>query len=104
AHLSIDGESMTAHAYNLLVTNTSLYAGAFRFGGLESGEDGSLDLHLFKGPVEYVAGFAGAWRRHLRYRPGRTLRTPRKSLHVRSLALRLDRPVEAQIDGEQMDA
>jgi len=104
AHLSADGNQIITHAYNLLVTNTSLYAGEFRFGSMESGEDGSLDLHLFAGPLSYFAGFAGAWRRHLRHRPGSTLRTPRKAMHVRSLAVRLDAPIEAQIDGEQMDA
>ena len=104
ARLAVDGESMTTRAYNFLVTNTSIYAGEFRFDALDRSDDGQLDLHLFAGPLDYVARYTAAWARHLRHGRGRKVKDPRKLLRVRSLEVRLDAPLHAQIDGEEMDA
>lgn len=104
ARLSVDGEAMIARTYNLLVTNTSIYAGEFRFDGVDRSDDGQLDLHLFGGPLDYVARYTAAWTRHLRHGRGLEVKEPRKLLRVSSLVIRLDAPLHAQIDGETMDA
>jgi len=46
--------SWNALGWPLLVTNTPLYAGEFRFDADNSCDDGRLDLHLFSGPFDYL--------------------------------------------------
>lgn len=104
ARLTIDGDAMTMRAYNLLVTNTSIYAGEFRFDGVDRSDDGQLDLHLFGGPLDYVARYTAAWVRHLRHGRGLGSTEPNDLFRMRSLAVRLDAPLYAQIDGEPMAA
>jgi len=87
--------------YNLLVLNTPLYAGEFRFGGTANLSDGLFELQRFSGPIDYVRQFVAAWRRHLRYSAGRTVKVPRGQHHVREVHVELESPLPAQLDGEE---
>ncbi|MFI5366866.1 MAG: diacylglycerol/lipid kinase family protein [Candidatus Binatia bacterium] len=101
ARLCVDGATHTAAVYNLLITNTPIYAGEFRFDAREHVDDGRLDLQLFTGPLGYLAGFPAAWLRHLRYNRGRSVQPPRQLQRVRTVDVELDAAVVAQLDGEE---
>lgn len=89
-----------AYVYNLLITNTPIYAGEFRFAGDDPCDDGCLDLFSFAGPLDYLGGYVPAWPRHLRWQLGRTVHSDRRLQRVRELVLDLEHPVPYQIDGE----
>jgi diacylglycerol kinase family enzyme len=101
ARLWVDGSAVTSRAYNLLITNTPIYAGEFRFGTDNSSDDGYLDLHLFEGPLDYLRRFPAAWRRHVRHTRGLPSRAPRERQLVRTLQVELASPVACQLDGEE---
>ena len=102
AQLRIDGADTSANVCNLLVLNTALYAGEFRFDAADASDDGRLDLHLFSGAADYVRGFVGAWRRHLRYERGEVVEPPRLR-RAREIIVELESPLASQLDGEERE-
>ena len=104
AQLRIDGSVVTSRAYNVLITNTPIYAGEFRFDTDNSSDDGYLDLHLFEGPLDYLRRYPVAWRRHLRYARGLPCRPPRQRQPVRELQVEFASPVACQLDGEEYES
>jgi diacylglycerol kinase family enzyme len=100
--LDVDGTRLATNAYNLLVTNTAIYAGEFRFHEGDPTDSGSLDLHLFSGAFDYVTRYTAAWLRRLGHGWGRNVAAPRRIRKVRSLEIELAAPVHAQLDGEEL--
>lgn len=100
ARLMIDETMRTASAYNLLIANTALYAGEFRFDADDHSGDGRLDLHVFGSAGSYVRGFVTAWRRHLAFERG-TAVDPPPLQRVHSVVIESDRPLRSQLDGEE---
>jgi diacylglycerol kinase family enzyme len=98
----VDGSATDASAYNVLVTNTALYAGEFRFDPGDPSSDGRLDLQVMTGAVEYVRLFVGAWRRYLGVRRGRLAPPPSGLQRVRAVAISCRAPVPSQLDGEEL--
>lgn len=100
ARLAIDAVRGEVAVYNLLVLNTALYAGEFRFGGAARSADGRLDVHVFTGAVDYVRRYTAAWRRQLAHRGAHDASAPgvRCTDH---LAVELERPLASQLDGEE---
>lgn len=103
-HLRADGQERDAVAYNLLVTNTALYAGEFRFTPGDDCDDGLLDMQVMRGPVEYVGVFVRAWQRHLRMSRGGYLAAPSGLRRVREVEVHSPAPVPCQLDGEELVA
>jgi diacylglycerol kinase family enzyme len=101
-HVDVDGAGRNANAYNVLVTNTALYAGEFRFDPGDPSADGTLDLQVMTGPVEYVRLFVTAWRRYLGVRRGRASPPPPGLRRVRTITISYHRPVPSQLDGEEL--
>lgn len=101
SRIVVDGIDREAGAYNVLVTNTALYAGEFRFDPGDPSADGALDLQVMTGAVEYVRVFVTAWRRYLGTRRGSCMRPPRGLERVRRVAISCRRPVPSQLDGEE---
>ena len=99
--LHVDGSALDAPIYDLLILNTALYAGEFRFDGTDHSADARLDLHLFTGPADYVRAFVAAWRRHLRAVRGAPLRPPARMRRVERVEIALARPLAGQLDGEE---
>lgn len=100
ARISVDGRSAECTLFNLLVVNTPLYAGEFRFDGDPRLDDGLLDAILCTDRAEYLSTYVAAWRRHLRYRAGRPVVAPRGLQRVRELRVSLASPMPPQVDGE----
>lgn len=104
-----DGTNRTTrrrgHGFNVLVTNTAIHAGEFRFAaaGLRH-DDGLLDLVWNRHLGDYLRCYAAAWPRHLRARAGGAVRADRRVQAARTLRLRFDEPVQWQLDGESMEA
>ena len=95
--LRLDGAAATSQpVHNLLVLNTALYAGEFRFDEADHSDDGRLDVHTFAVASTYVRGFVTAWRRHL----GAGVAAP-PLRRVTSLSARFAAPVALQLDGEE---
>lgn len=82
--------------HNLLVLNTALYAGEFRFDDADHSADGRLDVHAFADAAAYVRGFVTAWRRHL----GAAVPPPPLQ-RVGALSVRFAAPTPLQLDGEE---
>ncbi|HSP97406.1 MAG TPA: diacylglycerol kinase family protein [Candidatus Dormibacteraeota bacterium] len=97
ADLRFDGGTAgTQPVHNLLVLNTALYAGEFRFDSGDLSADGRLDVHTFAHAAAYVRGFVTAWRRHL----GAAVAPP--PLHrVATLSAHFAEPIALQLDGEE---
>jgi len=53
AKITIDGNGMDTKMYNLIVKNTRVYAGSFVLNKRIRGNDGKLDVFLFKKGMEY---------------------------------------------------
>jgi diacylglycerol kinase family enzyme len=100
AELRLDGRPPVVRPlHNLLVLNTGLYAGEFRFDTADHSADGRLDVHAFANANAYVRGFVTAWRRQL----GRPVPPP--PLHrVARLEARFAAPIPYQLDGEEAGA
>jgi diacylglycerol kinase family enzyme len=102
SHVVVDGIGREARAYNVLVTNTALYAGEFRFDPGDPSADGTLDLQVMAGPVDYVRRFVGAWRRYLGVERGNHVRPPHGLERMRRATVSCRRPVASQLDGEEL--
>ena len=100
-HVVVDGVGRDVSAYNVLVTNTALYAGEFRFDPGDPSADEKLDLQVMTGPVEYVRLFVSAWRRYLGARRDKRVPPPRALERVRRIVLSCRTPVPSQVDGEE---
>ena len=100
--VTIDGVTLEANVYNLLVTNTAVYAGEFRFHGGDPSADGQLDVHLFEGAADYVNRYTAAWLRHLRHQRGKPVVGPRNLRTASRIEVDLEREVALQIDGEEL--
>ena len=97
AELCLDGgTAITQPVHNLLVLNTALYAGEFRFDLGDHSADGRLDVHTFAHAGAYVRGFVTAWRRHL----GAAV-TPPPLHRIASLSAHFAAPIALQLDGEE---
>lgn len=103
AELTMNGAARRERLYNLLITNTPIYAGEFRFVAAELPDDGCLDLHVFTGALDYLRRYPAAWRRHVRFERGLPVERS-ESVRVRDLTIETDSPVSAQLDGEEMEA
>jgi diacylglycerol kinase family enzyme len=90
----------SAFVYNLLVTNVPIYAGEFRFDADNTCDDGRLDLHLFRGALDYLRRYPQAWRRHVHYTRGEPV-TPPLLTRVRTVRVEFEQPVAGQLDGEE---
>jgi diacylglycerol kinase (ATP) len=99
--LCLDGAAREGYAYNLLFTNTPLYAGEFHLGGDDAAGDGLLDLHVFERPLDYLRRLPAAWVRHLRHGRGRAVEPPAEIHRVRHASIELAAPVRCQLDGEE---
>lgn len=99
-HLTLDGVETARRLYNLLLTNTALYAGEFMFDTMDRSDDGLLDLHAFADRRSYIVRFVRAWRRRVAYARGRPI-VPDTMQRVRTVDLTLARPLPVQIDGEE---
>jgi diacylglycerol kinase family enzyme len=102
--LDVDGTRHEGRVYNLLVLNTAIYAGEFRFVAEDPCADGALDLQVMSGPVQYVRRFVAAWRRHMRVGRGAPARSAPGLSPVRAVTLVCARPVASQLDGEELPA
>ncbi|MEO8753747.1 MAG: diacylglycerol kinase family protein [Casimicrobiaceae bacterium] len=100
ARLSDAGAVRQLPLYNLLVANTALYAGEFRFDAHDHSGDGLLDLHVFPSSTAYVRGFVGAWRRHVHFERGAAVEPPPLE-RLAHILIELDAPLPSQLDGEQ---
>lgn len=103
AILTADGCVRRARFYNLLITNVPIYAGEFRFAADDFPDDGCLDLHFFRGAIDYLRRYPAAWRRHVRYVRGLHVDEPERE-RIRSITIESDVPLSAQLDGEEMEA
>jgi diacylglycerol kinase (ATP) len=97
-----DGDVTTGPIYDLLVANTAIYAGEFRFDAEDRSDDGRLDLHLFATATDYVRGFVAAWRRHVQHARGRPVTPPARLRRITAVEVAFDRPIPSQIDGEEL--
>ena len=98
--LALDGLTRSGHVYNLLVTNTALYAGEFTFDATDRSDDGMLDVYTFANAADYVTRFVRAWRRHVAATRGGAP-APDAGVRVRALDVTLTRALPVQIDGEE---
>jgi diacylglycerol kinase (ATP) len=99
ARLALDGIHETCALYNLAVVNAPIYAGPFRFDGPNDCTDGLLDVVAVSSAREYLTEYPSAWVRFLRgdrARPSPLLR------RAREIRVELERPVPAQMDGEEV--
>jgi diacylglycerol kinase family enzyme len=97
AELHLDEAAPVAQpVHNLLVLNTALYAGEFRFDDADHSADGRLDVHTFANAAHYVRGFVIAWRRHL----GKPVPPPPLQ-RVAILSARFASALPLQLDGEE---
>lgn len=90
------------HGFNVLVTNTAIYAGEFRFAVGRRHDDGRLDVLWNRSVGDYLRCYAAAWPRHLRDAAGRRATGDPRLLSAARLTLEFDRPVRWQLDGETL--
>jgi len=102
ARLRLDGREEAVQIYNLVVTNTPLYAGEFRFDGDDHADDGRLDLHCVAGARDYLREHPAAWRRHVRHGRGERVAPSPLLRRAAAIEVELGRPVAAQVDGEEL--
>jgi diacylglycerol kinase family enzyme len=93
--------SANASFYNLLVTNTPIYAGEFRFDDGDRWDDGLLDLYVFGGAADYLSRYPAAWRRHVKRARGRAVTPTHGGQRFHRLDVELDAAVAWQLDGEE---
>jgi diacylglycerol kinase family enzyme len=102
--LDVDGVRHEGRVYNLLVLNTAIYAGEFRFVAQDTCADGALDVQVMSGPVQYVSRFVSAWRRHVHVGRGAPARSAPGLSRARAITFVCARPVPGQLDGEELPA
>ena len=102
ARLALDGAWETCRPYNILVTNTALYAGEFRFDTGDHSADGRLDCHVFADARDYVRRFVRAWRRQVAHERGGAITPAPELRRIREARVELAAPVAVQIDGEEV--
>lgn len=97
SEIALDGDAFLPRSmHNLLVLNTGLYAGEFRFDTADHSADGRLDVHVFANARDYVRGFVAAWRRHL----GAAVAPPQLR-RAAGAEIRFASPLPLQLDGEE---
>lgn len=89
-------------AVNVLVTNTALYAGEFRFVGGSRHDDGVLDVLWNRSMGDYLRRYAAAWPRHLRAARGMTVRNDTGAATAVRVVMQWKQPMAWQLDGEEM--
>jgi diacylglycerol kinase family enzyme len=99
--LAVDGVEHDGPLYNVLFTNTPLYAGEFRFDSDDHSADGRLDLHVFRSPLDYVRAFVTAWRRHVHRERGEVVDPPVGVRRIQHVEITLSAPFASQLDGEE---
>ena len=107
AKITVDGKQWhTGKFYNLVINNTSIYAGELDLTDSAPADDGLLDAVVFSGSLDYL-------RRYLlghRYLPKqvRTLSSKARQAmeHIRgkTFEIELEKPVLCQIAGEELPA
>jgi len=102
--LNADGAPWEGRLFNLLLTNTPLYAGEFRFDADDHSADGRLDLQLFSGALDYVRAFVAAWRRHVHHTRGTPVTPAARLRRVERVTVELPQPLPIQLDGEEHPA
>jgi diacylglycerol kinase family enzyme len=105
AHLSVDGKSVDARVFNLVVTNVPVYAGELWMPGAHG--DGKLDVHLLD-RVEYgskMLSFALKKADVLKLglsEMAESVTHNQRTLHGHSVKVRLAWPRHVQADGEAL--
>jgi diacylglycerol kinase (ATP) len=99
AELELDGVRESCRLYNLAVVNAPIYAGPFRFDGANDCADGLLDVHAVSTAREYLTEYPSAWVRFLR---GDRAKPSARLRRAREIRVELERPVPAQMDGEEL--
>jgi diacylglycerol kinase (ATP) len=100
----VDGVPCNGPVYDLVVANTPLYAGEFRFDdGNDHSVDGQLELQIFTGAADYVRAFVTAWRRHVHQQRGEPIAPSPRQRRVTQVEIALARPLPSQLDGEESD-
>jgi len=87
---------------NVLVTNTALYAGEFRFVGGSRHQDGRLDVLWNRSMGDYLRRYAAAWPRHLRVMRGLPVRDDAGVVPAARIVMEWTTAVPWQLDGEEM--
>jgi diacylglycerol kinase family enzyme len=90
------------HVVNLLVTNTALYAGEFRFLAGSRHDDGVLDVLWNRSMADYLRRYAAAWPRHLRVSRGLSVLDDAGVVSATRITVDWKRPMVWQLDGEEM--
>lgn len=104
----LDGVAVQDHAFNLVITNTKIYAGTLSLPGARH-DDGLLDLYLFD-RLEYgskVLSFAIKQADFLKLGVSEFLEgvtENQRAFHARQLVVELDSERRLQIDGEALGA
>jgi diacylglycerol kinase (ATP) len=104
----VDGVAVLDHAFNLVVTNTSIYAGTLALPGARH-DDGVLDVYLFD-RLEYgskVLSFAIKQADFLKLGVSELLEgvtQNQRTFHARHVVVELDSDRRLQVDGEALGA
>jgi diacylglycerol kinase family enzyme len=101
ARLHVDGVAEQRSIYDLVVTNTAIYAGEFRFDADDHHDDGRLDLQIVTGPLDYLRAFPTAWRRHVRRQRGEQVVAEPGLRRIEQLEIEFAESVASQLDGEE---
>lgn len=99
-----DGVPCGGPIYDLIVVNTPLYAGEFRFDdAADHSADGRLELQIFANGADYVRAFVTAWRRHIHHQRGEPIAASPRQRRVTQVEITLARPLPSQLDGEEYE-
>ena len=104
AKLRFDEREEASPLTNLAALTAPIYAGVFRFDDTRAAVDGLLSVHVVRGWPEYLVEYPAAWSRHLRALGGARVAPSHRLSAARTLAIELERPLAAQIDGEACGA
>jgi diacylglycerol kinase family enzyme len=102
--LCVDGVEVRELLYTLNVLNAPVYAGEFRFDADNTCDDGRVDFHLVSNAAAYVWEYRYAWPRHLQYASGKAVQPSPYLRRAAEIVIEIERPVAAQIDGEEIVA
>ena len=107
ADIEIDGASWySGPVVNLVIKNTRIYAGEFDFCPTTYSNDGLLDVVAFTGHVDYLTSYFLALRSNPQAVRKWVMKMKKESTHIlaRRIAIRIDPPEAAQLDGEEIPA